>query len=158
MFCNQCGTPLQPDYNVCPKCGEPVARSAGTGVPGRLEHHLRTLGILWMVVGALWLLPSFGMLTMGHALPFLMHRNMFGNVMFPPLMFGLGAGFFVIAAAGICVGWGLMQHEPWARVAAIVVGILALVHPPFGTLLGIYTLWVLLSRDAAAYDRIARPR
>ncbi len=26
MFCNQCRTELQPDYNVCPKCGTPVGR------------------------------------------------------------------------------------------------------------------------------------
>jgi hypothetical protein len=158
MFCNQCGTPLQPDYNVCPRCGQAVARPTGAPVSARLEHHLRTLGVVWIVAGALWLLPSFGFMTLGHALPFVMHRSLFGNVLFPPLLFGLGAGLFLVAAAGICVGWGLMQHEPWARVAGIAVGILALVHPPFGTLLGIYTLWVLLSHDAGAYDRLARMR
>jgi 4-amino-4-deoxy-L-arabinose transferase-like glycosyltransferase len=52
----------------------------------------------------------------------------------------------------------LIEHERWARVAGIALGILALVHPPFGTLLGIYTLWVLLSHDAGAYDRLARMR
>jgi 4-amino-4-deoxy-L-arabinose transferase-like glycosyltransferase len=88
----------------------------------------------------------------------MMHRNVFGNVLFPPLLFGLGASLFLIAAGGICVGWGLMQHERWARVAGIGLGILALAHPPFGTLLGIYTLWVLLSQDAGAYDRLARMR
>jgi predicted amidophosphoribosyltransferase len=67
MFCNQCGTPLQPDYNVCPRCGELIARSAGAPLPARLEHHLRTLGMVWIVAGALWLLPSFGFLTLGHA-------------------------------------------------------------------------------------------
>ena len=158
MFCNQCGTPLQPDYNVCPRCGHPVARSAGAPVSARLERHLRTLGMVWIVAGALWLLPSFGFMTLGHALPFVMHRSLFGNVLFPPLLFGLSAGLFLVAAAGICVGWGLMQHEHWARVAGIAVGILALVHPPLGTLLGIYTLWVLLSHDAGAYDRLPRMR
>jgi hypothetical protein len=158
MFCNQCGTPLQPDYNVCPRCGEPVARSAGAPPSARLEHHLRTLGMVWIVAGSLWLLPSLGFMTLGHALPFMMHRNLFGNVLFPPLLFGLGAGLLLVAAGGICVGWGLMQHEPWARVAGMALGILALVHPPFGTLLGIYTLWVLLSHDGGAYDRLARMR
>jgi hypothetical protein len=49
-----------------------------------------------------------------------------------------------------------MKHQPWARIAAIVLGVLALFHPPFGTALGIYTLWVLLSGDAGTeYDRMA---
>ncbi len=161
MFCDGCGTPLQPDFNVCPKCGKPIARPGAAFVSTRLEQHLRTLGILWIVVSAIWLIPSFFLMTMGHAMPFMFPmypQHMFGNAFFPQLMFGLGAGFLLVAGGGICVGWGLMQHEPWARIAAIVLGILALFHPPLGTLLGIYTLWVLLSTDAASYDRIARVR
>jgi len=41
-------------------------------------------------------------------------------------------------------------------IVLIVIGILAIFHPPFGTALGIYTLWVLLPADAAAeYDRLS---
>jgi hypothetical protein len=41
-------------------------------------------------------------------------------------------------------------------MAAIVVGIVALLHPPFGTALGIYTLWVLLTdQGGVEYDRLA---
>lgn len=156
MFCNRCGTPLQPDYNVCPKCGQSlVPGAAGTA---HFERHLRILGTLWMVIGALWLVPSLVFMSIGNAVPFMMHRSLFGNVLLPPLMFGLGTGFLLVAAGGICVGWGLMQREPWARVAAIVLGILALLHPPVGTLLGIYTLWVMLSHDVTAYDRVAQRR
>ena len=63
----------------------------------------------------------------------------------------------MVGAGGICVGWGLMQRQPWARIAALILGILALFHPPFGTALGIYTLWVLLSNDAGTeYEHMAR--
>lgn len=157
MFCDRCGTPLQPDYNLCPKCGQSVAHP-GAVISARLEQHLRTLGILWIVVSAFWLIPSFFLLTVGHAMPFMFPMHMFGTMLFRPLMVGLGAGFLLVAAGGICVGWGLMQREPWARIAAIILGIIALLHPPLGTLLGIYTLWVLLSTDAASYDRMARVR
>jgi hypothetical protein len=34
-----------------------------------------------------------------------------------------------------------------------VLAILALFHPPFGTALGIYTLWVLLSDEGGAEYR-----
>jgi zinc-ribbon domain len=160
MFCQRCGASIQADFNVCPKCGTPIVHPGTPVYPNRFERHVRTLGILWIILGALWLVPSLFFMTVGHAVPFMMHRAFldFGPVFLSPLMFSLGAGFLVIAAAGICIGWGLMQHEPWARIAAIILGILALVHPPFGTLLGILTLWVLLSNDAAAYDRIARTR
>ena len=86
-----------------------------------------------------------------------MGDDMFTHAFVPPVMFSLGIVFFIIAAGGVLVGWGLMNHERWARMTAIVIGILALFHPPFGTALGIYTLWVLLPADAAAeYDRMSQ--
>ena len=65
-------------------------------------------------------------------------------------------GIFVLAkaAAGVFAGWGLLNREPWARVLTLVVGFLALLHPPLGTALGVYTLWVLLpSESEAEYAR-----
>ncbi|HVI78039.1 MAG TPA: zinc ribbon domain-containing protein, partial [Candidatus Acidoferrum sp.] len=59
MFCNRCGTQLQPSFNLCPKCGAPIGAPAAISTPsGRLERHLRTLGILWIVIGVLWIIPS----------------------------------------------------------------------------------------------------
>jgi hypothetical protein len=46
----------------------------------------------------------------------------------------------ILAAA---VGLGLLMRASWARVAGMVMGVLALTAVPFGTVLGIYTLWVL---------------
>jgi hypothetical protein len=45
---------------------------------------------------------------------------------------------------GFIAGWGLLSREPWARMLAIILGAVSLVDVPFGTALGIYTLWVLL--------------
>ena len=158
MFCNSCGMQLQPDFRLCPKCGAPVGAPAA--VPssfGRLQRHLRTLGILWIVVGVLWIIPSLVLMGISHAPHLMMGDEMFTHAFMPPLMFSLGVVFLVIAAGGVLVGWGLMNHERWARITAIVLGILALFHPPFGTALGIYTLWVLLPTDSAAeYDRMSQ--
>ena len=50
-----------------------------------------------------------------------------------------------------------MRHQPWARVPAIIVGVLALFHPPILTALGIYTLWVLLGQNSdVEYQRLAQ--
>jgi hypothetical protein len=163
MFCNHCGTQLQPDFNLCPKCGNPVAASAATNVPvairtGRLERHLRILGILWVVIGVLWIIPSFVLMGLSRAshMHMMMGDEMFTRAFMPPMLFSLGSIFLVVAAGGILVGWGLMKRERWARTTAIVVGILAIFHPPFGTAMGIYTLWVLLPAEAAAeYNRLA---
>ena len=56
----------------------------------------------------------------------------------------------------LIVLYGAFIPNTWRR-CAIVVGILTIFHPPFGTALGIYTLWVLLPADAASeYDRMSQ--
>jgi len=168
MFCNNCGSTLQPDSKVCPQCGSPVVggssmqattpRAPMLPAQSRLARHLRTLGVLWIVVGALWLIPSAALMILGRNSRFMMHSGPFWGPFFGgSFMFGLGSIFLIVAAAGICVGWGLIEYQPWARIVAIVLGICALARPPLGTLLGIYTLWVLLARGAdSEFERMAR--
>lgn len=157
MFCNHCGTAVQPDFNVCPRCGKAV-QTPPPLPPSRLEGHLRILGILWMVVGALTLIPALILMFLSSVvhivIPF---SESLARDLGPLLMMILGASLLFVGAGGLLVGWGLMHHQPWARIATIVVGALALFHPPLGTILGIYTLWVLLSQNAGLeYDRLAR--
>ncbi|OLC96621.1 MAG: hypothetical protein AUH86_09330 [Acidobacteria bacterium 13_1_40CM_4_58_4] len=123
-----------------------------------MERHLRTLGILWIVVGVLFLIPSIIALAVGSiahvAIP---GSEGMARALGPLVLYLIGGSLLVVGAGGMCVGWGLMQRQPWARIAALILGILALFHPPFGTALGIYTLWVLLSNDAGTeYEHMAR--
>ncbi|HEX6384039.1 MAG TPA: hypothetical protein VF177_05155 [Anaerolineae bacterium] len=62
------------------------------------------------------------------------------------------AGFLLLLSApGIVAGIGLLKRKSWARILALILGILNLLNFPFGTALGIYTIWVLMQEDAAAY-------
>ena len=42
---------------------------------------------------------------------------------------------------------GLIQHRPWARIAGIVLSILGMMMIPFGTIVGVYGVWVLFSKE-----------
>jgi hypothetical protein len=53
----------------------------------------------------------------------------------------------VMSVPAILIGYGLYRLRPWARIAGIVISIVSLMAFPFGTVLGIYGLWVLLSKD-----------
>ena len=53
----------------------------------------------------------------------------------------------LISLPGIIIGIGLLQLRPWARIAGIVLSILSLMMVPFGTILGVYGVWVLFSKD-----------
>jgi len=65
-----------------------------------------------------------------------------------PFVTGIGTLISGFAIAGLIAGWGLMSRSPWARMLAIVLACISLIHFPFGTALGIYTLWVLVPGTA----------
>ena len=147
MFCCRCGTQLQPDFVACPKCGRRIGDPTSAVAQSRLEHHLHILGVLWMVIGGLFLIPAAGLLIFGGSARFVLHRQ---DVMphFLPLFICIaGSTLLILAAGGVCVGLGLMQRAPWARTVALILGVLALFHFPLGTSLGVYTLWVLLADE-----------
>ena len=55
-----------------------------------------------------------------------------------------------LSAPGIVAGVGLLARKRWARIVAIVLGVLHLFEFPFGTAFGAYTLWVLMNVDVQA--------
>jgi hypothetical protein len=117
----------------------------------RLGGHIRLLGILWIALSAFRVIPGLVLIALFH------HDVEFGP---PPLVCGLLRGVAVAlilgALLGLLAGVGLLQRQSWARMLAIVVGVVGLVDMPFGTALGIYTLWVLLpARSEEEYRQIA---
>jgi zinc-ribbon domain len=130
---------------------------AALPMESRLVRNVRILGILWIVGSALRMVPALGMLFLGHMrFPFM---PPLARVFVVPMMGGFGALLTVASVAGIAAGWGLLERRSWARMLAVVLGCLALIDFPFGTALGIYTLWALLSAGAEAqYERLSQGR
>jgi hypothetical protein len=159
VFCNRCGTPLQPGFSVCPRCAKQIGDPTRSVAQDRLEGHLRLLGILWIVLGSFFVVPAAFLLLFGSRAHFVLHDHQFLPQLIPLLLYLGGGALLILGAGGICVGLGLMQRQIWARTAAIILGILGLFHPPFGTALGIYTLWVLLADEHGdEYLYLARTR
>lgn len=153
MFCTRCGTQMEPEYTACPRCGRQIGDPLRAVAYTRLDRHLHTLGILWMAIGGLFLIPAVGLMVFGGGAHFVLHdREPLGGL-FPILLYVAGGSLVILAAGGVCVGLGLIQKRPWARAAAIILGVLALFHPPFGTALGVYTLWVLLADESGVEYR-----
>ncbi len=65
---------------------------------------------------------------------------------------------YLRAILGALTGIALLRRERWGRTLALVVAILSLIKFPFGTALGIYTLWVLVpAQSAQEYELVAAP-
>ena len=72
---------------------------------------------------------------------------------------GITLGVFLLAISlpGLVAGIGLLKFQPWARILAIVLSALHLVNFPFGTAVGIYGLYVLLSDEGSRLFKPAPP-
>ena len=147
MFCNRCGTEIQSGSLACPNCGRRIGDPVGAVAQSRLERHLQTLGTLWMAIGGLFFIPAVAIVAFGHGARFVVHDREPWPDLFQFFIYVAGGSLTILAAGGVCVGLGLIQRRPWARITAIILGALALFHPPFGTALGVYTLWVLLADE-----------
>jgi hypothetical protein len=155
MFCDRCGASLQGTPNFCPICGRPFAAAPLMPVQNRTAGHVRLLGILWLALSAFRLLPGLFLLS------FVSHSFRWWGSGIPFFVPGLirMVGFALIAGGviGIVAGWGLLDRQPWARMLALILGCFNLVDMPFGTALGVYTLWVLLpAQSEQEYRQISR--
>ena len=111
-----------------------------------MRTHLNILAILYLITSigevltgmALIGIASFGgMLT--------------GDVFLFSLIAGLGSvfGFFLIMIGlpAIFLAYGLWRERSWARPLGWVLGVLNLLNPPLGTVLGIYTIWAMMQEE-----------
>jgi hypothetical protein len=141
MFCDRCGTQMPAQAAACPSCG----RSFVPLMPrqGRIAGHVRLLGILWLAISALRLIPGLVLLALSST-----RRFSEGVPLFvPSLLSVIGLFFLITAGIGIVIGCGLLLRQSWARMLTILFGAISLIDIPFGTALGIYTLWVLLPAE-----------
>ncbi|MEO8596345.1 MAG: zinc ribbon domain-containing protein [Candidatus Solibacter sp.] len=148
MFCDRCGANLQVPVSFCPHCGRQFsAVPPPAPAVNRVARHVRNVAIAWLVYSALRVLPGFLLRSMsnwdfpfGGDMPYFV-RGVVQTV----------GGFFVFTGVlGLIAGWGLYERRHWARILAIVLAFLNLLHPPLGTALGFYTLWVLLPAESEA--------
>jgi hypothetical protein len=161
MFCDGCGSAVHPGQGFCSRCGKPVVGpvAAMQMRPNRVQGHAQILGILWLAMSAFNTIGAVVLYILANTL--FAHLHEMGAPSAPtgflrPLLTVIAVFVLAKAACGFIAGWGLLQREPWARNVALVLGFLSLFNIPFGTVVGIYTLWVLLpSQSAREYEQLA---
>ena len=118
-----------------------------------MDTHVKVVGVLFIVLSALGVLAALGVMALfGFSAGIVgVAAEGEGAAIAVPFI-GLTGTFvtiFLLALSlpGLITGFGLLAYKPWARILGIVVSALNLINVPFGTILGIYGLIVLLHRD-----------
>jgi hypothetical protein len=119
-----------------------------------MQTHVKVLGVLHIVFGILGILIGLGVMTLFGGLASIVQMEGDPDAATAVPILGAIGGvvlvvLLVLSIPGIIAGAGLLSFKPWARILMIVISILDLVNFPFGTALGIYGLWVLLTADGA---------
>lgn len=162
MYCRNCGARIDEGQNFCSTCGSTVeapSSAAPIGYAGRVARHLQVIAILWLVWSILHLARGAGFLAFGHlGFPFTHAMPITFRSWLFPLVTVFGITSLAYAIAGIIAAWGLFQRQHWARILTLVVAFISLIQFPFGTALGIYTLWALLpAQSGEEYNRMCPP-
>jgi hypothetical protein len=117
-----------------------------------METHVKALGALQIALSALGLVSAVTLAIVFGGAMGIIHATADQDVEAALPIIGLAGGaliVFLIALSIPClvIGVGLLQRRPWARTAGIVISILGMVFFPFGTVVGVYGLWVLFSKE-----------
>jgi len=112
-----------------------------------LPTHISVLGWLYifgntffLIVAGIgfFLLPTIGSLS----------RNGVATTVLSVLGAIFALLMIVVALPGLVAGYGLLKHKQWARLLAMLTAVLGLVNFPFGTVIGVYALFILTQQSA----------
>lgn len=111
-----------------------------------MDKHVTAIGILYIIYFVLSLLIALLIFTILSGSGILS-----GNPDAMAILTTVGtivaAYILILALPALIAGIGVLKHQNWGRVLAIVIGALNLLNFPFGTALGIYTLWVMTHQN-----------
>jgi hypothetical protein len=178
MFCDSCGAALAGGAQFCGSCGKAIGGVAAhvpvavAGAPaaavGRVQRHIQLLAALWLANGILRLVEVCWVVVLGKmflpsltdfmgpdATPYLHGWSM--DSLLTTGLVSVGVLLGVFGLVHLLLAWALFQRQPWARMLGLIIGFLALLRFPFGTALGIYTIWVLLPQHSGQeYEQLSR--
>jgi hypothetical protein len=121
-----------------------------------MQTHVKVLAYLHIVLGALGMLTAIGLFALfgGIAGVVAIAEGGGESLIAVPILGAIGFALLIFILAlsvpGLVVGFGLLKYQPWARIGMIILSILHLLNFPFGTALGVYGLWALMSAEVTA--------
>lgn len=124
-----------------------------------MEKHITLVGVLNIVYRALAILVAMILFALalgfGGFFEFLVQTGSVRPHEIPlevlniiPLILSIVAIVIIIVSlVGIIGAVGVLKKKEWARILLLVISFFNLVRVPLGTILGVYSIWVLLNNE-----------
>jgi len=113
----------------------------------RMKKHVTVVGALQIGFSILWLIGAIVIFfVFNFARGFVENDDVAGTVL---KVMGIVLPVFLgtIATLGLVGGIALLSYKSWARILTIVVSALGCFNIPIGTLIGVYSIWVLMQDE-----------
>jgi hypothetical protein len=124
-----------------------------------MEKHITLVGILNIVYEALSILGAFVLFAISIGFKYffglIARCDRHGMDEVPPELLNIvpiiltviGIAILIFAVIGIIGAVGVIKKKEWGRITLLVMSFFHLVRIPLGTILGVYSIWVLLNDE-----------
>lgn len=123
-----------------------------------MKKHIEFLGVAYIVYNVLTIITIIIVMVILFGLGAFMDSNQFHyhhpwhgpadiEIVFM-IVFLILSLFLLLAIPGIIAGIGLIKMRPWSRIFSLILCCFHLLNIPFGTALGIYTIWALMKTES----------
>lgn len=113
----------------------------------KMKKHVLVVGAVHIGLGILGLIVALALLFFLSVLKGFVENEDIGRMVLGFLSINIPLLIGVIATLRLIGGIGLFSYRPWSRMLVIVVAALGCLNIPIGTLLGVYSIWVLLQDE-----------
>jgi hypothetical protein len=128
-----------------------------------MEKHITLVGILNIVYESLGIIGSFVLFAIAigfrYFFEFISRYSHHGideipsEVMdiVPFILTVIGIIILVFSIIGIIGAVGVIKRKEWGRITMLVISFFNLIHIPLGTILGVYSIWVLMNDETIRF-------
>ena len=109
----------------------------------KFDKHNTAVGIIHIAIGSLIVIAAIALFVL-----LTIFNVQQDNLLVYNIVKGIVCGLlFLYGVIKLIGGIGVLNHRHWGRYMIIAVSVLGCLNVPFGTLFGVYSMWVLFQEQ-----------
>jgi hypothetical protein len=111
-----------------------------------MNDHITAVGALSIGLSVLGILIGIFAFVLLTGIGFVAHNEDATSIL-AIIGFAIGVFLLILSIPGIIGGIGLLKRREWARILVLITSAFHLLNFPIGTIIGGYSIWVLVQQD-----------